>query len=322
MPDPGRVPPPTLGRCAGVQRPIGRRRRRRAARDHRRRHGPPAAGLGVDVSDLEVPSRPDLRKQGRQVVGEVVEGGRWSIRDAAAARAAASSESSGPAVRSTDRCRGGPSSAGRRAPSGSRPPPHPRRAGRGGTPVRAGSSSHARRPAGCSSNRWAGPPARRVGEGGHQGRVRWRAAGPTAPRSRCSGCRRSWQSIRRRRTSWRRRGATPASTLTCTDAVEHIIDAAGRAPGVEVPLHRDVPGLVGDPVRPAGSGRRRPRPAGRHARAARRRSAARSRADGVDGVREIGPGRELSSTCPPGSTVSCRHRGHHSRRRVRRNSAG
>ena len=194
-----------------------------SARDDRGRHRPPVARLRVDVPDLEVPPRSDLRKQGGQVVGEVVGGGRRRSGTAARPRRShvrkvrPAGAVQDPAARRTSIS--GASSAQRaRRPARSSPGLRCRHSGAGRVELQ---------PDGLSGALPAGRPAGaagRVGEGGDQrgtdrvqqipavGGTRQRV--PASPRRPVSAA-----------------GATPASTLTCTEAVEHImVRPAGPQP--------------------------------------------------------------------------------------------
>ena len=275
-----------------------------------RRHGPPAPGLRVQVPDLEIARRPDLREQGRQVVGEVVGGGRRAVRDGAAAEPQPAAKAQPAAERPSDRSSrrisiSGASRAHRVQAAGTSSP------GRvGGPPVRAG-SSYCQTPAGCSSIRWPPAPARGVGEGGDQGRAdRVQQVPPLANRSAVPD---RWPSTDAGDGAVRRR--LHVDLHRCGRAHHR---RPRRAPGVEVPLHGDVPGIVGDPVRPAGPGRRRGRPGGRHARAARRTQRRRSRATVSTASVQIVPGAGAELDLPTGfHRHACRRADHHRTRCLR-----
>ena len=254
------------------------------------------ARLRVDEPDLEVALRSDLGKQGRQVVAQVIGGGRWPVGDDVPTVPQPVPEADPGRRTPRIRARGAPASMARPAPNGRRPSSRLSPVRAAGTPVRAGSRSQ---PDACRLLfHPVGRPALQeelakaaisAGPIGMQQipSVAWfanqRCAGPARGGSAC----------------W----STPASTLTCTEAVDDIIS---RPDGPQASRYLSIAVYRGlSVIRRGGRNGSTPdadQPGALSCGPAPQRRKSRCTTSTVSA--RVGPGRELSSTCPPGSTVN------------------
>ena len=255
-PDPRRVPPAALDRAQRRARASPAAAVVQQRGDDGDRDTPPLAGLCVDEPDLEVSLRSDLREQGRQVVGEVVGGGRRPIRDCRPSQLQPGPERQTRPVPSRTLIERRTSINGASSAQRAQAPRQVTRRLCAAGPRSEPGRGPARRPAGCSSSR----SAARRGEGS------WRKRPPAPDRSRAAGPSGSAKLVTG---AGAPRGALPAgwipaSTLTCTEAVEHIMV---RPAGPQPSRYRSIATYLGSSVmrRDGRIGSRRSRPARRRA---------------------------------------------------------